>query len=45
MNNYRPKGGRKQGRPLKRLLDVEFVTGQQVAQLRDGDDNDNDRMH
>jgi len=43
MNNYRPKGRRNQWRSLKRLLGVEFVTGQQVAKLHDGDDDD--RMH
>ena len=40
MNNYRPKGRKNQGRPLKRRLNVEFVTGQQVAQLHDDDDDD-----
>jgi hypothetical protein len=45
MSNCRPKGRRKGGRQLKRLLDVEFVTGQQVAELHHDDDDDDDRMH
>jgi hypothetical protein len=36
IQNYRPAGGRNQGRPLKRLLLCETITVQPVAELHDG---------
>jgi len=35
MKYYSPTGRRNHGRPLKRLLDSETGTGQQVAQLHE----------
>ena len=44
MKHYYLTGRRNHGRPLKRLLDTETRTGQQVAQLHDRYDDDDDDL-